>query len=236
MEKDLSVKRQFIDVIILEQEGGEAPQNLPDGLDNLGPHNLLTYKSLREPLDGWAMDELLGHYVNYRKQISPTLDDLLPENDFCLYAVCTRFPQKLSSQMTLHDVCEGVYEVRWGLRRIRIIVLSKIPPTPNNALWDLFSANPEKVQYGAHQYHWRIPDHSTTIYRLYEIYNVEGMDMAYTYEDFYRDFTKQHLNWLTMEERLHGISTEAIEAYLQKQRQKEEQQGISSSGMQRNAE
>ncbi|MEN8219945.1 MAG: hypothetical protein ABFS56_27070 [Pseudomonadota bacterium] len=33
---------------------------------------------MREPLDVWAIEELIGHYVNYRKQMSPSLDDLLP--------------------------------------------------------------------------------------------------------------------------------------------------------------
>ena len=45
-------------------------EEVPVGLDNLGQHNLLTFKSLHEALDGWTLDELLGHYVNYRKQIS----------------------------------------------------------------------------------------------------------------------------------------------------------------------
>ena len=50
------------------------------GSTNLRAHNLLTYKSKQEPLDGWALDELIGHYVNYRKLISPE-SRLLPESD-----------------------------------------------------------------------------------------------------------------------------------------------------------
>jgi hypothetical protein len=68
---------------------------LPDGLDNLTAHNLLSYKSLHEPLDGWAIKELIGHYVNYRKQVSPSLNQLLPESQFQLYGISTRFPKKL---------------------------------------------------------------------------------------------------------------------------------------------
>jgi len=82
LEKDLSLKQQLLDAIIIEQVSSNAPpKQLPDGLNNLSTHNLLSYKSLREPLDPWAMDELIGHFVNYRKQISPTMNDLL----FCLY-------------------------------------------------------------------------------------------------------------------------------------------------------
>ena len=70
LEKDLSIKQQFLDVVIIEQvQASELPKGLPDGLDNLAQHNLLTYKSFRESLTSWALDELVGHYVNYRKQI-----------------------------------------------------------------------------------------------------------------------------------------------------------------------
>ena len=32
--------------------------------------------------------------------------------------------------------------------------------------------------------------------------------MPYTVEDYYRDFTKRHIDWLTPEERLKGIAPE----------------------------
>jgi len=101
LEKDLAMQRQLLDVVIIEQTApGAAAADLPDGLDNLRVHNLLTYKSKQEPLDGWALYELIGHYVNYRKLISPKLG-LLPESDFQLYAVATRHPQGLARGQTL---------------------------------------------------------------------------------------------------------------------------------------
>jgi hypothetical protein len=42
-------------------------------------------------LDDWALKELTGHYVNYRKQVSPR-GELLPQHSFRLYAVCARHP------------------------------------------------------------------------------------------------------------------------------------------------
>ncbi len=39
LEKDLSLKQQFVDVIIIEQGDGHALSEVPDGLDNLGRHN-----------------------------------------------------------------------------------------------------------------------------------------------------------------------------------------------------
>ncbi|MDI6792333.1 MAG: hypothetical protein QME81_05625, partial [bacterium] len=112
LEKDLSKKRQLLDVVILKKQAGEFSGQLPDGLDNLAGHNLLSYKSMREPFDDWTLDELTGHYVNYRKQISPSLNKLLPKDQFRLYGVSTRFPQKLDSQVKLEaSKTSGVYEV-----------------------------------------------------------------------------------------------------------------------------
>ena len=87
METDLSIKQQLLDILIIEQEEGSPVTQPPAGLDNLSRHNLMTYKSLHQPLDAWALDELVGHYVNYRKQRSPSFEALLPAEDFSLYAV-----------------------------------------------------------------------------------------------------------------------------------------------------
>lgn len=145
LEKDLSLQQQFLDVVVIEQTEGAAVEELPDGLDNLGRHNLASYKSLHQVLDAWTLDELLGHYVNYRKQVSAKFDPqkLLPEEDFRLYAICTREPMKLAGQTEMRRVSEGVYEVLWGSKSIRIIVLSQIPKLPRNAVWQLFSNIPE---------------------------------------------------------------------------------------------
>ena len=96
LEKELSLKKQRLDVVIIDEREGKPPDELPDGFDNLLAHNLLSYKSLREPFDDWSADELIGHFVNYRKQISPSLDKLIPKVDFRLYAVSTRYPRKLA--------------------------------------------------------------------------------------------------------------------------------------------
>src|SRR5262245_33100815 len=95
---DLSVKQQLVDLVLARQGTGPLPQPLPDGFEDLGEYNVLTFKSHQEALDGWALCELVGHYVNYRKQHSPSLKDLLPEADFRLYAVCVRYPHNLAQQ------------------------------------------------------------------------------------------------------------------------------------------
>jgi hypothetical protein len=100
LEKDLSVKKQLLDVVILRKGPGDFAGKLPDGFSDLALHNLLTFKSFREALDDWTLKELTGHYVNYRKQVSPSWEALLPEAEFRLYAICSRTPDKLQVRWT----------------------------------------------------------------------------------------------------------------------------------------
>ena len=88
VERDLSVQQQFLDVVIVRRGRGRFAGHLPDGLDGLVAHNLITFKSHHEALDAWAVKELLGHYVAYRKLVSPAPSELLAEDQFRLYAVC----------------------------------------------------------------------------------------------------------------------------------------------------
>ena len=64
-EKDLSRKKQLLDLVIVRTSEAPFSGRLPDGLDNLARHNLITFKSFQETLDIWAMKELLAHSVNY---------------------------------------------------------------------------------------------------------------------------------------------------------------------------
>jgi hypothetical protein len=72
VERDLSVQQQFRDVVIVRRGRGRFAGRLPDGLERLRSHNLLTFKSHHEALDGWAMKELTGADVAYRKLVSPS--------------------------------------------------------------------------------------------------------------------------------------------------------------------
>jgi len=238
VEKDLSLKQQFVDVVIIEWEAGGPMPELPDGLEDLARHNLLSYKSRHEPVTGWTLDELLAYYVNYRKQASAAAKKLLPVDDFRLYVVCTRMPKKLAAVIPFKPFKKGVYEIQWATHKIHVLVLSQIPKTKRNAIWQLFSGIGEKVQFGAANYKWRQPDKSGIINEFYKHYHVEGITMPYTWDDYYRQVTHEHLHWLTpeerleglpakerlkglpVEERLKGLPPKEIEAYLKKLRQK----------------
>ena len=208
LEKDLSMKKQLLDVAILRKGPGRFTRRLPDGLDNLSTHNLITFKSYQEALDDWALKELTGHYVNYRKQVSPSLKSLLPEEEFRLYAVCSRYPHNLANVVPWQPVQEGVYECRRGTDVIRVVVAQELPRTENNALLHLLSASPDKVRYGVAHYHQHSVETSSLLDRLFEGYQREGLTMPYTMEDFRREYLEERLKELTLEERLRGLSPE----------------------------
>ncbi len=207
MERDLSQQQQFLDVVILRCGRGRFAGRLPDGLDGLAEHNLITFKSHREALDDWAMKELAGHYVAYRKLISPSPSRLLPEARFRLYAVCARFPHNLSQQVPWQERQAGVYDCRWGTDTVRIIVAGQLPREPHNAPLHLFSPSPELVGFGQRNYRRRSEDTSSLLGQLFKKFQQEGFAMSYTMADFRRDYIKEYFPQLTAEERRELLQT-----------------------------
>jgi hypothetical protein len=203
MEKDVARKRQVLDVVIVRGTG-EALVDPCDGLEDLRPHNLLTYKSGQESLDAWAIEELIGHYVNYRKAFAPRE----PVGEFGLYAVTTRRPRVLAGQVALEAVKPGVYRLPVVGRTVALIILREVEPCPRNALWEIFSFEAAKVFAGADTYRWRRDDHVPILEQIYQRYREVGISMAYTFEDFKREWTREKLAEMTPEERLRGLPPE----------------------------
>ena len=241
LEKDLSLKQQFLDVVIIEQKDRNVDlSDICDGFDNLGRHNLLSYKSRRESLNLWAIEELIGHYVNYRKLAVPRAEEA---GDIRLYAVSTRYPVKLLSSVTAEEIVSGVYEISVLSRNIRVLVLSRLPLAQRNAVLAFFSFDAGKVRFALENYRWRMDDGSTVMNQLLEKYSLEGLAMPYTMEQFRKEYVRAHLKDLDPEEilsrfdpeerlkglkpderlrglkpdeRLRGLKPEEIEAYLRK--------------------
>jgi hypothetical protein len=201
VERDLSVQQQLLDVVILRRGRGRFAGRLPDGLDGLAAHNLITFKSHHEALDGGAVRELVGHFVAYRKLVSPSPSALLPEDRFRLYAVCARFPHNLSGQVPWLERQAGVYDCRWGTDVVRVVVAGELPREGHNAPLHLFSAAPALVEYGRGAYRRRSEDTSLLLGQLLQTFQGEGFAMSYTMEDFKRDYVKEHFAKLTPEER-----------------------------------
>ena len=212
VEKDLSLKRQYLDVVIIEQKDKKVDlSDICDGFDNLCRHNLLSYKSQRQSLNFWAVEELIGHYVNYRKVLGRSK---IKGEDIRLYAVSTRYPAQLLSAIPAKEVTSGVYEIRVLSHDIRILILSRLSLEQRNAVLTFFSFDPGKVKFALENYRWHMDDGSTVINQLLEKYSLEGITMPYTMEQFRKEYVKAHLEDLDPEERLKGLKAEEIEAYL----------------------
>jgi hypothetical protein len=207
MEMDLSLKQQFLDVVLIRRGPEPIPRSLPDGFEDLAAHNLLTFKSHQEALDGWALCELVGHYVNYRKQSSPSMQELLLESDFRLFAVCARYPHNLAQQTIFTPVQAGVYETRLVTMPTRVIVVHQLPQAEHNAMLHLFSAREESLRYGREHYRPKSPETSTLLYELFKVYS-EEQDMPDKLKEFVRQSIDQLLKSLPPEERLKGLSVE----------------------------
>jgi hypothetical protein len=192
VERDLSVQQQLLDVVIIRRHPGPFAGRLPDGLEGLRAHNLITFKSHREALDDWAMKELVGHYVSYRKFVSPSPSELLPEDQFGLYAVAARFPQQLSAQVPWEPVQPGVYDCRWGTDTIRVVVAGELSQEAHNAPLHLFSARPALIEFGGRAYKPHRPNASSLLVELLQGFQGEGLAMPFTMEDFLRQFVKKH--------------------------------------------
>ena len=228
VERDLSVQQQFLDVVVLRRGRGRFARRLPDGLEGLVAHNLITFKSYHEVLDAWAVKELVGHYVAYPKLVSPSPSELLSEEQFRLYAVCARSPQKLSQQVPWQQRQPGVYDCLWGTDTVRVVVAGELPRQPHNAPLHLFSASPDLVDFGSSHYLRRSERTSLLLGQLNERIRGELFAMAYTMADFERDYIKEHLPKLTPQEqqevlqalpaeaRLAGLPPEQIRQYLER--------------------
>jgi hypothetical protein len=173
---------------------------LPDGLNDLAAHNLITFKSHREALDDWALKELLGHYVAYRKLVSRSPSELLAEDNFRLYAVAARFPHTLAGQVPWEERQAGVYDCRWGTDVVRPLVPGQLPREAHNAPLHLFSASPELVGFGRGAYRRRSASTSQLLGQLFETLQGEGFAMTYTMEDFKRDYFQKQFAKLKPEE------------------------------------
>lgn len=205
VERDLSVQQQLLDVTIVRRGRGRFAGRLPDGLDGLRPHNLLSFKSRHEALDSFALKELVGADVAYRKLVSPTPSQLLPDDQFGLYAVAARLPHNLSGQVPWQRIQAGVYDCRWGTDTIRVVVAGELPQEAHNAPLHLFSAAPNLVNFGGSVYQRRSEQTSRLLGQLFEKLRGEGFTVSFTMEDFNRQYIKDHFPQLTPEEQIEAL-------------------------------
>jgi hypothetical protein len=151
----------------------------------------------------------VGHYVNYRKQFSPSMNDLLPEADFQLFAVCVRYPRDLARDVTMARLRAGVYEVPLLTKRIRIVVVNELPQEEQNAMLHLFSPQDDLLRYGQAHYHPHSQETRTLLLKLLRAY-AEDPTMSDKLKEFVRQTIDELLTSLPSEERLKGMSAEEV--------------------------
>jgi hypothetical protein len=152
------------------------------------------------------LKELSGADVAYRKLVSPSPSELLPDDQFGLYAVAARFPHNLSGQVPWQQRQAGVYDCRWGTDTIRVVVAGELPREPHNAPLHLFSASPALVDFGRGAYRRRSERTSRLLELLLDEFQGEGFAMPYTMEDFDRWYAKKLFARLTSEEQREALA------------------------------
>jgi hypothetical protein len=217
VEVDLSRHQQRLDMVVLRRQGQAPPPFWPDGFGTPAEFNLLTFKAVQDPLSPFALKELVGHCVNYRKWVSPSLDALLPEEQFRLLAVSMQYPRLLASRVALQTQGPGAYDVVWGTDVIRVLVLREMPEAEQNVVWNLFSSDTERIATAFRRLQPQLPAWSSILNELLGFYGLEGMPMPYTMEDFEREVEQRVLSKLTPEQRLAGLTTEQILAHLSRE-------------------
>jgi hypothetical protein len=213
MERDLSVKKQLLDVLLIRLEGALRGCQLPDGFEDLGRFNLVSFKSYQEKLSLWSLLELIGHFVNLRKQVSPSMDekDLLPLEQFRLYAVTARYPQQLVSEgVPLEKFAEGVYDVTIlnSQVRIRIIVVNQLSQQEHNVLLHRFSTNPDLLAYAARHTQLRSRETTSLLEEFFNRYQQEKLVMPTPLEELVQEVQARVLKNASVEERLKSLSPE----------------------------
>lgn len=206
-EFDLSLKKQFLDIVVIRKGEGDFDRPLPDGFGPLANHNLVSFKSHQDAFDTWTLQELVGYYVCYRKQVSDE-KKLLPASVFRLIGISARFPDGLAKEIPLVRRQAGVYDIQWGPLSIRLIVIRELPEADANAILLLFSQTTRQLKFAVGHYRTTNASASGLIDEMIRFYKKEDKPMAVTLADLNRIAKQRMLDEMTMEERLKGVPTE----------------------------
>jgi hypothetical protein len=207
-EVDLSLKKQLLDILIIRKDEGELDRPLPDGFAPLANHNLISFKSHRDTFDWWTVLELIAYYVNYRKQASPSHDDLLPEEQFRLFGIAARFPEGLAKQIPLEEKQAGVYDINIGPSRIRLLVIRNLADEPTNAVLKLFSIVPKQIEFACQHYRPLHEHLSGIVAEMIRLYRKEDKFMATTLAELNRKFVEEAIETASVKDRLRGLTPE----------------------------
>ena len=212
-EMEVSQQKQLLDLIIIRQEQAKPIQTeqLCDGFDNLAKYNLISYKSMHESFNDFAVEELYGYYISYRK-LTEQKAPKLPKTDYRLYGIATKKPEKLLRTVRYKQIQPGVYDLLTGLKPIRLVVLNTLEQKQSNAILNLFSDRREQFTYGYRhidQQKFNTRD-TPVVNKIIELYKLEGVTMPYTEEQFLEDYKRSIFSRMLPHERLEGLRPEEV--------------------------
>ncbi|OQX06998.1 MAG: hypothetical protein BWK80_50075, partial [Desulfobacteraceae bacterium IS3] len=190
VEMDLSAKVQLLDMVAVrrkEKKESEIPDSdCYSGFENLNEHNLISFKSFREVFNMTALEELYGHFTNYRKMKN------IPENEkdtVNLYAVTHHFPRELFSRFDGKNLVDRAAERIYDLRLLTPVrfIITRGSEHPILGLFSDDAGQVMKSRFRLEKDRWLLREVSSYLGRLYEHYSLEGIDMPYTQEMFIKD-------------------------------------------------
>lgn len=214
-EVDLLSQKQFLDNVVIHKREGPFLRPLPDGMTELADYNLISFKSHQDTFEEWTLEELLAHYVAYRKLKSPSHQHLLPKEQFKLFGLSARFPTEMAKRVQFQPVQPGVYDRIGDLKPIRLIVLNELPMEQHNAMLQLLSAKENQLRYACQEYRQYNKDSSSLIQQLVDLYQQEGVKMTITMAELKKQVRAEVLESLTPEETIDITKKAPVEVRLE---------------------
>ena len=151
-EFDLSDQKQLVDFVVLRRTDlnlpDPDPSRLPDGLQELQDHNLISYKSMNEAFDRHALNELIGHAVTYSKlQAGKEWRNF--SDELGLIAVSTRRPRtEVIASLLQRTELEDVYRIDCAGLDVNCVVINQAPSHDHNWLWELLRGDRSRWKTG----------------------------------------------------------------------------------------
>ena len=201
-EFDLSDQKQLVDFVVLRRTDLELPEpdpsRLPDGLQSLQDHNLISYKSMNEAFDRYALNELVGHAVTYSK-LQAEKNWRAFSDELGLIAVSTRQPKtEVIARLLQRTELEDVYEIDCAGWNVTCVVINRAPRDNHNWLWELLRGDRSRWKTG------KISDILGEINQLLK--NMDVVDPEI--EEFENQVLESWLQELSPEMRLKGLEPE----------------------------
>ena len=169
------------------------------GFENMNDHNLISFKSFNEVFNMEAIEELYGHFTNYKK--IKDMQGLQKSKKINLYAVTHHFPKDLFNKFDKNGYVDCIIEDRVYdfnvFTKVRFIITKSF----DHPILGLFSDNIEQIQKSLKRLEkdkWLLEHVSAYMKKIFEYYSLEGFDMAYTKEMFFKDYYPEEYDKILM--------------------------------------